>query len=69
MASREELEEEWRDYLHWQKNQTLEFKDYLDDRDKKIAVENMETLRQFIESMDDDEKISVSDLKELLRYV
>ena len=69
MASRAELEEEWRDYQMWKANQSLDYPDYLEWRDLVIAKENLDTLKKFIQDQDEDEEIKVSDLREILKYV
>lgn len=69
MASRAELEEEWREFQLWQRNQGLEYPDYLEWRDLIIARENMATLKSFIEGFDDGDEIKVSELREILKYV
>lgn len=68
MASRAELEEEWREFQLWRQSQSLEWGDYLEHRDLVIAGENLATLKEFIDGMDDSETITVSELKEVLRY-
>lgn len=68
MASRAELEEEWRDFQLWRHSQTLEFNDYLEHRDLVIAKDNLETLKELIDGMDDSETITVAELKEVLRH-
>lgn len=68
MASRKELEDEWTEYLLWSKSQSLEYTDYLEHRDLLIAKENLETLKQFIDGMEEDETITVAELKEVLKY-
>ena len=67
MATRKELEEEWIEYERWKRSQSLEFSDYLEHRDRVIAQENLNTLRDFIEELEDEDSIHVWKLKEILR--
>lgn len=69
MASRAELEEEWREFQLWQKTQSLEYPDYLEWRDLQIAKDNLDTLRAFMEDLPPTSSITVAELKELLRNV
>ena len=68
MTTRAELEEEWTEYQLWASNQSLDFSAYLEHRDLQIAKQNLDTLKSFIEGLDDDETLTVSELKELLRH-
>lgn len=69
MASRAELEQEWQEFQLWRQSQSLEFTDYLEHRDLQIAKENIETLREVVSNMDDEDTLTAADLKELLNRV
>lgn len=68
MTTRQALEEEWQEYQLWMQNRSLKFEDYLDYRDLVTARDNLQTLREFMNGMDDEEILTVAELKELLRY-
>lgn len=68
MASRAELEEEWKEFQLWRRSVSLEYPDYLEFRDLSIAKDNLETLKELIDGMDDSDTITVTELKEILRH-
>lgn len=68
MATTEELAREWKDYLSWKRDQSLDFEDYLKFRELTIARDNLNTLRELIDGMHDADQLTVAELKELLRH-
>lgn len=68
MATRKELEAEWIEYQKWTRSQSLEWEDYLEHRDLKIAKDNLETLKELIDTMEDEDVIKVWQLKEILKH-